>query len=110
MVTWCWSSTQHPRRSRHRQCQATEAQIERGAIHWLGLTLASILSLLTILLELVAAQRKNEVMCKAFVAFTGVGYTWLLYNLLLALIDRYVAIVHPIWYRKVHHRFSAFNV
>ena len=77
--------------------------------------MASIVTLLTILLEFVASQWHNRGACWAFFlhsldGLTGLGYSWLLYNLLLALIDRYVAIVHPIWYRKVHHRFSAFNV
>ena len=69
-------------------------------ILWLGVTMASIVTLLTILLEFVASQWHNRGACRAFLALTGLGYSWLLYNLLLALIDRYVAIVHPIWYRK----------
>ena len=69
-------------------------------ILWLRILMASIFTLFTILLEFVASQWKNETVCKAFVAVTGIGYTWLLFNLLLALIDRYAAIAHSFWYRK----------
>jgi len=69
-------------------------------ILWLGILMASILTLFTILLEFLASQWKNETICKAFVSLTGIGYTWLLFNLLLALIDRYAAIAHSFWYRK----------
>ena len=78
-------------------------------IHWLGISSASILSLLTILLETVANHWKdNQLICKCFIASTGIGYTWLLFNLFLALADRYSAIVHSFWYRK--NRVTVFRV
>ena len=71
-------------------------------ILWLGVTIANILTLLTILFELYASYWKNEIACKLFVAMTGIAYTWLLFNLLLALSDRYIAIAHPLAHRKVN--------
>lgn len=67
---------------------------------WLGVTFFNLLTLLTILIEFVAYHTQNNVACLVFVSVTGVAYTSILFNLLLALIDRYAAIVHPIWHRQ----------
>lgn len=67
---------------------------------WLGVTFFNLLTLLTILIEFVAYHTQNNVVCLVFVSVTGVAYTSILFNLLLALIDRYAAIVHPIWHRQ----------
>ena len=67
---------------------------------WLGVTFFNLLTLLTILIELLAYHTQNSVVCLIFVSITGVAYTSILFNLLLALIDRYTAIVHPIWHRQ----------
>ncbi|EFX79837.1 hypothetical protein DAPPUDRAFT_319280 [Daphnia pulex] len=67
---------------------------------WLGVTCFNLLTLLTILIEFVAYHTQNNVVCLVFVSVTGVAYTSILFNLLLALIDRYAAIVHPIWHRQ----------
>lgn len=69
-------------------------------ILWLGVTLANLLTSFTILVEFLAYHYRSVVMCKIFVSITGLAYTWLLFNLLLALIDRYVAIAHPLWHRE----------
>lgn len=67
---------------------------------WLGVTFCNLLTLLTILVEFIAHETKNNIVCLVFISTTGVAYTWLLFDLLLALADRYAAIVHPLWHRK----------
>ena len=67
---------------------------------WLGVTFCSVLTLLTILVEFLAHRTENDSICLVFVSTTGVAYTWLLFVLLLALLDRYAAIVHPLWHRE----------
>lgn len=67
---------------------------------WLGVSFFNLLTLLTILIELLAYHTQSKVVCLIFVSITGVAYTSILFNLLLALIDRYTAIVHPIWHRQ----------
>ena len=69
-------------------------------ILWLGVTIANSLTLLTILFEFFASHLQSETVCKIFISVTGIAYTWLLFNLLLALIDRYLAIVHTLAHRK----------
>lgn len=69
-------------------------------ILWLGVTLCNLLALITILIEFLAYQTHNTTICLFFVAITGVAYTCLLLNLFLALVDRYVAIVYPMWHRR----------
>jgi hypothetical protein len=73
-------------------------------IIWLGVIIANIFTLLTILVELYASYMKSEMACKWFVSITGIAYTWLLFNLLLALADRYIAIAYPLAHRKVNIR------
>lgn len=67
---------------------------------WLGVTFCNLFTLLTILIEFLAYHMQNALICLIFVSITGVAYTCLLFNLLLALIDRYAAIVHPLWHRQ----------
>lgn len=69
-------------------------------ILWLGVTLANLLTLFTILVELFAYHLRSLATCKVFISVTGLAYTWLLFNMLLALVDRYIAIVYPLWHRK----------
>lgn len=69
-------------------------------IIWLGVTCCNLLALITILIEFLAYQTQNTTMCLVFIAVTGVAYTCLLLNLFLALIDRYAAIVYPMWHRR----------
>ena len=67
---------------------------------WLGVVVCNLLTLLTVLIELLAYHTQNNILCLCYVSIMGVGYTCLLYNLLLALADRYAAIVHPLWHRE----------
>ena len=66
---------------------------------WLGVIFANLFTLLTILVELVTFHFQSPMGCKIFGLMTGVAYTCLLYNLLLSLLDRYLAISHPILHR-----------
>ena len=65
-----------------------------------GSCLANFFTLLTISCELVAHYTRSEMACVIFVAITGIAYTSLLGNMLLSLIDRYVSISYPLWYRS----------
>ena len=67
---------------------------------WLGVVVCNLLTLLTVLIELLAYHTQNNILCLCYVSIMGVGYTCLLYNLFLALADRYAAIVHPLWHRE----------
>ena len=79
-------------------------------VFWLGVTVSNILTLITILIEYLAFQLQNNFICAVFVSITGVAYTCLLFNLLLALTDRYVAIVYPLWHhRRVTVRWAIFS-
>lgn len=69
-------------------------------ILWLGVTYCNLLTLFTILVELLAYHMENRSVCLIFVSITGIAYTCLLFTLFLALLDRYVAIVHPLWHRE----------
>lgn len=66
----------------------------------LGMSLASIFTLLTILIEFLSHHYQSQFLCKMFCLSTGIAYTYLLYNLLLSLLDRYFAIVKPLLHRK----------
>ena len=66
---------------------------------WLGVTLSNLFTLFTILTELVTFHFESVVGCKVFGLSTGVAYTCLLYNVFLSLLDRYLAISHPILHR-----------
>ena len=69
-------------------------------IVWLGVILSNLLTLLTVLIELLAYHTQNNFLCLCYVSIMGVAYTCLLYNLFLALADRYAAIVYPLWHRE----------
>lgn len=69
-------------------------------ILWLGVTYCNLLTLLTILVEFLAYHTQNTTVCFVFISITGVAYTCLLFNLFLALLDRYVAIVYPLFHRE----------
>lgn len=70
-------------------------------ILFLGAILSSIFTLLTVMLELIASHHQNpEILCKISGLGSGVAYTCFLKNLLLALLDRYLAITRPLLHRK----------
>ena len=70
------------------------------SILFLGSCLANFFTLMTILAELVAHHAASTTMCVICVAVTGIANTSLLTNILLSLVDRYVSISFPLWYRN----------
>jgi len=72
-------------------------------IHFLGASLSAVFTLLTVLTELLAYHFQSDALCKIFALSAGVAYTNLLYNILLALLDRYLAIIRPFYHRKIGH-------
>ena len=51
----------------------------------------------------------NQELCQVYVAVAGLPHVLFLTNLLLALVDRYAAIVHPLWHQeKVTIRLAVF--
>lgn len=70
-------------------------------IFLLGLTLTNLSAFVPILIELTYFHfPQNDELCQIYVAIVGLPFVLFLSNLLLALIDRYSAITHPIWHRK----------
>jgi len=72
-------------------------------ILFLGASLSAVFTLLTVLTELLAYHFQSDALCKIFALSAGVAYTNLLYNILLALLDRYLAIIRPFYHRKIGH-------
>jgi len=65
------------------------------------LNLIIVIALLTVFVEFLAYHLQSSFLCKIFGLSTKVAYSCLLYNLALALLDRYLAIVRPLFHRKV---------
>jgi len=70
-------------------------------ILFLGISTASLFSLITIIFELIAHHHQSPLFCKLNGLGSGVAYTCFLKNLLLALLDRYLAIARPLLHRKI---------
>ena len=71
-------------------------------ILFLGVITAGLFTLLTVMLELIANHHRNpEIFCKISGLGSGVAYTCFLMNLLLALLDRYLAITRPLLHLKI---------
>ncbi len=69
-------------------------------IIFLGASVSAVFTLLTIFVEFLAYHLQSVFFCKIFGLTTKVAYSCLLYNLALALLDRYLAIVRPLFHRK----------
>ena len=67
---------------------------------WVGVIFSNLCALATILTEFLAFHYESPEGCWIFGSTTGIAYTCLLYNLLLSLCDRYVAIIQPIRHRE----------
>lgn len=70
-------------------------------ILFLGVSTASLFTLFTLMFELIAHHHQSPIFCKMTGLGLGAAYTCLLNNMLLALIDRYLAIVSPLFHRKI---------
>lgn len=69
-------------------------------IFLLGIILADLYAFVPIIIQLTYWNIPIESVCEAYVAVVGLPYSILLLNMLLALVDRYVAIKKPMWHRK----------
>lgn len=71
-------------------------------IFWLGVTFSNLFAQLVSINELVVFYLipENKATCWAFFISVGIPYASLLLNLLLGLIDRFVAITYPLWHKN----------
>lgn len=76
-------------------------------IFLLGIIFANLLAFLPAVLETISYYGPAEEeassagpICKLLVATFGLPYVFLLLNLFLSLIDRYIAVTHPLWHRE----------
>ncbi len=70
-------------------------------IFWLGVTFSNLFALLVSLNELIVLLfPDSKLACLTFVLLVGIPYATLLFNLLLGLLDRYVAITCPMWHKN----------
>lgn len=67
---------------------------------WLGVTLSNLFTLLTIVIELWYYYTNSVIACLMFISVTGIAYSCLLYNLLLALLERFALIKRSLWHQK----------
>lgn len=67
---------------------------------WLGSILCHLTALLFALLECLVSRSPSSVPCFMYSTMIGTSYTVLLINSLLATLDRWAAISHPLWHRK----------
>ena len=67
---------------------------------WLGSILCHLTALLFALLECLVSRSPSSVPCFMYSTMIGTSYTMLLINSLLATLDRWAAISHPLWHRK----------
>ena len=74
-------------------------------VFWAAVSFVDCLYLAQCVVELVAIVNRDLLACRIFVLFAGFEYSTLLLFLLLAALDRYLAIVRHEWYkRKVNVR------
>ena len=69
-------------------------------IFLLGIIFSNLLTFVPALIEVIYWILPLDIVCQSYVAVGGLPNTLLLWNMLLALIDRYVAIKYPIWHRE----------
>ena len=69
-------------------------------IFLLGIIFSNLLTFVPALIEVIYWVLPLDIVCQSYVAVGGLPNTLLLWNMLLALIDRYVAIKYPIWHRE----------
>ena len=69
-------------------------------IFLLGIIFSNLLTFVPALIEVIYWVLPLDIVCQSYVAVSALPNTLLLWNMLLALIDRYVAIKYPIWHRE----------
>ena len=70
-------------------------------ILFLGIVISSLFSLVTVMLEIISHHFESHLFCKITGLILGVPYTCILKNLLLALLDRYLAITRPLLHLNI---------
>ena len=79
-------------------------------IFLLGIVLSNLTTSVRVLMEFSYFISPNQELCQMYVAIAGLPHVLFLTNLLLALVDRYAAIVHPSWHKeKVTVRLAFFS-
>jgi hypothetical protein len=66
---------------------------------WFGLIICNLLTLSMGLTECIVVHWPNQIICYMFSALVGIPYTLLLFNVLLAVGDRCLALMVPVFYR-----------
>ena len=80
-------------------------------IFLVDMIICNIFTLFTASLEILNFFWSNETVCKIYVSITGLSYVSFYFNLLLSLIDRFVAIKLPFWHRrKVTAKLAIFSL
>ena len=69
-------------------------------IFLLGIILSDLFIYVPVIIEFIYWIVPSNYICEAYVAVVDLPYAALLLNMLLALVDRYVAIKIPLWHRK----------
>lgn len=69
-------------------------------IFLLGIFFSNLIIYVPPIIELLYWIQPDVNICKAYISVVGLPYIILLWNILCALIDRYVAITYPMWHRK----------
>ena len=69
-------------------------------IFLLGIIFSNLFTFVPAFMEMIYWVLPLEIVCQAYVAVVGLPNMILLWNMLLALVDRYVAIQYPIWHRE----------
>lgn len=69
-------------------------------VFWAAISLIDQLYMIQILMEIVAIVGQNRTACQIFALNSGVNYTIMLLFLVLAALDRYLAIARYEWYKK----------
>jgi dopamine receptor D1 len=64
----------------------------------LGLILSDLSAFVPVLMEFAYLHFPSLELCRTYVAISGLPYILFLINTLLALVDRYTAIAHPLWH------------
>ena len=64
----------------------------------LGLILSNLSAFVPVLMEFAYLHFPSLALCKTYVAISGLPYILFLIHTILALVDRYTAIAHPLWH------------
>ncbi|XP_046447839.1 rhodopsin-like [Daphnia pulex] len=67
---------------------------------WLGVIFCNLLAFANAVIEYIAFEQLNVTACLIFRVTAGIPYTLLLVNLLLATLDRWVALTYPLFHRE----------